>query len=195
VARDRKRARQRRGPARKGAAHPPQVPAHIPGPVEHASGDVDELDAAIVRGAANAVGEGGASTLPADPEAGDKQLTAPADGEDGVADGLEELNGSGGEPPAVGALQPAEDGEPPAKSSTKGSAAARREGEVRHKQSLAARTVAFLRACSAELQRMQWPDRRQTSQATAVVLGFVVVAGVYLGVADWVAQKIVNFIL
>ena len=42
---------------------------------------------------------------------------------------------------------------------------------------------------------MQWPDRRQTSQATAVVLGFVVIAGVYLGVADWVAQKLVNLIV
>jgi preprotein translocase SecE subunit len=62
-------------------------------------------------------------------------------------------------------------------------------------QSLLDRTSAFLRASWAELQRMQWPDRRQTSQATAVVLGFVVVAGVYLGVADWVAQKIVNLIL
>ena len=27
------------------------------------------------------------------------------------------------------------------------------------------------------------------------MLGFVAVAGVYLGAADWVAQKIVNFVL
>ena len=32
-------------------------------------------------------------------------------------------------------------------------------------------------------------------QATGVVLGFVIVAGVYLGVADFVAQKFVNLIL
>jgi preprotein translocase SecE subunit len=57
------------------------------------------------------------------------------------------------------------------------------------------RAIAFLRASWAELQRVQWPDRRQVSQATAVVLGFVAVAGAYLGAADWVAQKIVNFIL
>ncbi len=61
------------------------------------------------------------------------------------------------------------------------------------RQSIFARAVAFLRASWAELQRMQWPDRRQTTQATAVVLGFVIVAGIYLGVADWIAQKIVNF--
>jgi preprotein translocase SecE subunit len=57
------------------------------------------------------------------------------------------------------------------------------------------RAIAFLRASWAELQRMQWPDRRQVTQATTVVLGFVAVAGVYLGAADWAAQKIVNFIL
>ncbi len=57
------------------------------------------------------------------------------------------------------------------------------------------RVLNFLRASWAELQRVQWPDRRQVAQATAVVLGFVAIAGVYLGVADWAAQKIVNYIL
>ena len=42
---------------------------------------------------------------------------------------------------------------------------------------------------------MDWPDRRQVGQATAVVLGFVVVAGAFLGLADVVAQQIVEFIL
>ena len=36
------------------------------------------------------------------------------------------------------------------------------------------RAIGFLRASWAELQRVQWPDRRQVFQATAVVLGFVV---------------------
>ena len=36
---------------------------------------------------------------------------------------------------------------------------------------------------------MQWPDRRQVGQATAVVLGFVVVAGAFLGVADVITQS------
>ncbi|MBC7551240.1 MAG: preprotein translocase subunit SecE [Cellulomonas sp.] len=53
----------------------------------------------------------------------------------------------------------------------------------------------FLRASWAELQRVQWPDRRQVGQATGVVLGFVVVAGAYLGLADAVAQRIVDAIL
>jgi preprotein translocase subunit SecE len=57
------------------------------------------------------------------------------------------------------------------------------------------RFIAFLRASWAELQRVQWPDRRQVAQATAVVLGFVVIAGAYLGLADAAAQRVVDFIL
>ena len=53
----------------------------------------------------------------------------------------------------------------------------------------------FIKACWAELQRVQWPDRKQVGQATAVVLGFVVIAGAFLGVADIIAQRIVDFIL
>ena len=56
------------------------------------------------------------------------------------------------------------------------------------------RAIAFLRASWAELQRVQWPDRRQVTQATAVVLGFVAIAGAYLGLADYVAKEIVEFI-
>jgi preprotein translocase subunit SecE len=32
-------------------------------------------------------------------------------------------------------------------------------------------------------------------QATTVVLGFVIVAGAFLGLADFLAQKLVDFIL
>src|SRR3954452_22817886 len=57
------------------------------------------------------------------------------------------------------------------------------------------RVTNFLRASWPELQRVQCPDRRQVAQATAVVLGFVIIAGLYLGLADWVAQKVVNYVL
>jgi preprotein translocase subunit SecE len=57
------------------------------------------------------------------------------------------------------------------------------------------RLVGFLQGSWRELQRVQWPDRRQVMQATGVVIGFVIVAGVFLGVADLVAQKVVNLIL
>ena len=58
-----------------------------------------------------------------------------------------------------------------------------------------ARLVGFLQGSWRELQRVQWPDRRQVAQATGVVLGFVIVAGAFLGLSDLVAQKLVNFIL
>jgi preprotein translocase subunit SecE len=57
------------------------------------------------------------------------------------------------------------------------------------------RLTTFLRGSWRELQRVQWPDRRQVGQATAVVIGFVIVAGAFLGLADFVAGKIVDYII
>jgi preprotein translocase subunit SecE len=57
------------------------------------------------------------------------------------------------------------------------------------------RLIHFLQGSWRELHRVQWPDRRQVMQATGVVIGFVIVAGVYLGLADWVAGKVVPWIL
>jgi preprotein translocase SecE subunit len=57
------------------------------------------------------------------------------------------------------------------------------------------RLITFLQGSWRELQRVQWPDRRQVMQATGVVVGFVIVAGLYLGLADTVASKLVNLIL
>jgi preprotein translocase subunit SecE len=63
------------------------------------------------------------------------------------------------------------------------------------RQSLALRLIHFLQGSWRELQRVQWPDRRQVMQATGVVIGFVIVAGVFLGVADLIANKVVQLIL
>lgn len=57
------------------------------------------------------------------------------------------------------------------------------------------RVNAFLRACWAELQRVQWPNRRAVGQATTVVLGFVLIAGSFLGLMDFVWQKVVTALL
>jgi preprotein translocase subunit SecE len=57
------------------------------------------------------------------------------------------------------------------------------------------RLINFLQGSWSELQRVQWPDRRQVMQATGVVIGFVIVAGVFLGVADFFAGKLMNYIL
>jgi preprotein translocase subunit SecE len=215
VARDRKRAKQRRERrAPRGAptaAHAEIHRADVPGALEHASGEVDEFDAALIAGAGGVPMpdsgvseevEDGNGAGPGEPKAlvTESEAAANIEPERALPDYLiggahiETAPGGGDEGPPTRrrgggvALEPESEGS--------GGDEIERVAERReHKRSLPVRAVAFLRASWAELQRVQWPDRPQVSQATAVVLGFVAVAGVYLGAADWVAQKIVNFIL
>ncbi len=191
MARDRKRAKQRRG--RRGAsaagngsggdanaddvAQPtPALPsdAHIPGALEHASAEVDEFDAALVSGA------GGVPATDAefDSETDPARLSEPEIENEAEAEGdltVDERRALSTDSGSHLATPEQASGAPTPKSGN--------------------RAVAFLRASWAELHRVQWPDRRQVFQATAVVLGFVVVAGAYLGLADFVAKEIVNAIL
>jgi preprotein translocase subunit SecE len=67
-----------------------------------------------------------------------------------------------------------------------------REGADPHKRG---RLVAFLVAVWAELQRVQWPDRRQLTQLTGVVLFFVLIVGAYLGGLDAIFSKLIQAIL
>ncbi len=178
MARDRKRAKQRRDRARAGAASSaPMAAAHAaeqaPDLLEHASADADEARAAVIQGAA-------AAQAALQPEA-ETEL----DG--GLASDEEAMKLATGT--QRGSVEPDQ-----AKPAAEEGAGRRQAPPSRSRASLASRTVDFLRACWAELQRMQWPNRQQTSQATAVVLGFVIVAGIYLGVADLISQKIVNLI-
>jgi preprotein translocase subunit SecE len=57
------------------------------------------------------------------------------------------------------------------------------------------RFLTFLRGSWAELQRVQWPNRSQVAQATGVVIGFVIVAGSYLGLLDVVWRRVVDAII
>jgi preprotein translocase SecE subunit len=57
------------------------------------------------------------------------------------------------------------------------------------------RVIAFLGHCVDELRRVQWPDRRQVGQGTAVTLGFVVLAGGYLGLMDAIWKPLIEAIL
>jgi preprotein translocase subunit SecE len=198
VARDRKRAKQRR--ARRGredasatsvgqsAGNPPHegnggspVRADVPGALDHASGDVDEFDAALVRGAggvpAEADGAAGVDSVAADPKhLSEREIEDEAEAEGDLSeDEIQEIAGPSGAGGGGGIATPEQ-----------ASGAPQRGGN---------RAVGFLRASWAELQRVQWPDRRQVFQATAVVLGFVAIAGAYLGLADYVAKEIVEFIL
>jgi preprotein translocase subunit SecE len=165
VARNRKRARDRRAPR----------PANTAG-VATASGDQAEPD-----GTPLDAPEPLAHATP-DSELAEAQLAAARPDPDEVPD-EEELE----------AFEEASDQQPVAAGRRAGSVAA--PAHPVERESLPARTATFVRGSWRELQRVQWPDRRQVMQATSVVIGFVIVAGVFLGVADVVAQKIVNLIL
>jgi preprotein translocase subunit SecE len=228
VARDRQRAKQRkarraqgRGPAR---SQPRR--ADLPGELEHASGEVDEFEAALVSGADGQTVDD-EPDLDSDRAAGDEEddfedaaLAARDDELDqddraadddrsallGSADDEDDRSADGDfddDRSAVatrgGDLEDEEDDVDDAtleREAVRTAPAARREaapGAPTRKG--AGRFVGFLRASWSELQRVQWPDRRQVAQATGVVIGFVIVAGLYLGVADWVAKQIVNAII
>jgi preprotein translocase subunit SecE len=57
------------------------------------------------------------------------------------------------------------------------------------------RVFTFLGHVVDELRRVQWPDRRHVGQGTAVVLGFVVLAGGYLGLMDAIWKPLVEAII
>jgi preprotein translocase subunit SecE len=208
VARDRQRAKQRK--ARRAAQNPGPAPSQprrsdVPGELEHASGEVDEFEAALVSGADgqtvddNPRGHDDADALDRDDarsaddadaldrddaDALDRDDARSADEDDfavrsAVADEEDEVDEAILEREATAAGPRREATVPPGAPTRKG----------------AGRFITFLRASWAELQRVQWPDRRQVAQATGVVIGFVIVAGLYLGLADWVAKQVVNFII
>jgi preprotein translocase subunit SecE len=77
----------------------------------------------------------------------------------------------------------------------RGAVAAPEAAHVERRAGIFERLIGFLQGCWRELQRVQWPDRPQVIQATGVVIGFVIVAAAFLGLADFVAGKIVTFIL
>jgi preprotein translocase SecE subunit len=155
VARNRRRAAERKGRQRpdegNGAPEPNERihRADQPGSLDHASGEVDEVEASIVAGADG------------EPLDDDEELLE--------AEELDEADRHEVAAPA-----------------TAGAPTTGRGGP---------RFLNFLRASWAELKRVQWPDRRQVGQATAVVLGFVVVAGAFLGVIDALAQRLVDLII
>jgi preprotein translocase SecE subunit len=195
VARDRKRAKQRRDRRAPGSRRPskPQQPirSDVPGALDHASGEADEFEAALVRGA---------DGVPVQPDALDG---ADASAVPDVEDDSVELDEHEVEAEALveGDLGADELEEPLDSTARVAPGGGGRRGGVSPEQASGApirggnRVLSFFRASWAELQRVQWPDRRQVTQATAVVLGFVAIAGAYLGLADYVAKEIVEFIL
>jgi preprotein translocase subunit SecE len=184
MARDRKRAKQRRDrrdrrpPAPRGgvrtdvrrAEEAEEELLEAPEPLEHASAEVDIAEAQLAAGRPE----------PDDDEEplSEEELTEAE--EEAAAAGGGDFHGAGGS-------EVYEDEEEPLPA---GRAPARRPREVPGN-----RVVAFLQGSWRELQRVQWPDRRQVAQATGVVIVFVIIAGLFLGLVDALSQKIVDAIL
>ncbi|HZU59460.1 MAG TPA: preprotein translocase subunit SecE [Solirubrobacteraceae bacterium] len=192
MARNRKRAKERRDrrpqavTGRSGlAAAGSEFSEGSPSPLEHAAPDAELADAQLALGSVEALEEEPFSgeapqELDRSEELADdypEELDGSGSGNGGgVGIGGRFSGGGGTNPPGGGGAVPL-----PAP----GAAPARPR----------ARLLAFLEGSWRELQRVQWPDRRQVMQATAVVLGFVIVAGVFLGVADTVSSHFMNAVL
>ncbi len=189
MARNRKRAKERRarrtesgyGGRRVAASGAEAVPRRIeddeltpPSPIEHAMPDMELADAQLEVGRTEPIDEAEdelefeeeAEAAAAPPGGGGRRLSPPNGQEPGPSG-----RGSAGEiaVPAPGVVGP--------------------------RVGLLARLVGFLQGSWRELQRVQWPDRRQVAQATGVVIGFVIVAGVFLGLCDLAFSHLMNFIL
>jgi preprotein translocase SecE subunit len=67
--------------------------------------------------------------------------------------------------------------------------------EARRPRRQRGKVLTFLGHVIDELRRVQWPDRRQTGQGTAVTLGFVVVAGGFLGLMDALWKPVVDWLI
>jgi preprotein translocase SecE subunit len=186
VARDRRRAKQRRerqsrsgSPSAQGAdgnALPQDNPLHEHEPAEFASGEVDLADARLATSRPERSEPDVSDDEPLGGSTTDElfEHALDDDGSSVAADGGGRDGGDGGET----AVAPLGGRSPEPKQ--------RREGS---------RFVNFLRGSWRELQRVQWPDRPQVAQATAVVIGFVLIAGGFLGLADWLSSRIVDLIV
>ena len=81
--------------------------------------------------------------------------------------------------------------EEPATKGPRGVRGGRAKAEERHRN----RLIAFLIASWAELQRVQWPNRKQLTQMTGIVLMFVLIAGGYLGLLDAIFSRLIQQII
>jgi preprotein translocase SecE subunit len=201
VARDRQRAKQRKARRAQNPGPAPSRPhrENVPGELDHASGEVDRFEAELISGADGepaAELDGLEREVERDEVERDEVERDEVERDEVERDELDreivedevELEEEPLEDEDDGAVEPV---------AAERAATVSREGAVPGQPTKrgASRFLAFIRASWAELQRVQWPDRRQVAQATAVVLGFVVIAGAYLGLADAVAQEIVDIII
>jgi preprotein translocase subunit SecE len=186
MARNRKRRSDRR-PRRPGddGLTPPRVATARPGldeapdPIEHATPDVELAEAQLALGRPELAEAGDALEGDDDDILDEAAVNGGDSGGGGVSGGHGGSGAGRGSSPEAGG----------------GGLAPRPTSTPAHRAGMGTRLVQFLQGSWRELQRVQWPDRRQVMQATGVVIGFVIVAGVFLGVADVVASKVVTLIL
>ena len=144
----------------------PEGTTPAPDPLKHASAYVDEAKLA----------EAGAE-LPEDDQ---------ADYDDEVEGGAELADDYAAAPDSLQAPEPTR------RSQAAAEAAAAHTGRPRKQRG---KVLTFLGHCVDELRRVQWPNRQQVGQGTAVTLGFVVIAGSYLGLMDAIWKPVVEAIL
>jgi preprotein translocase SecE subunit len=172
VARDRQRAKQRRAKRQPGAGGPAA-----------GSASTNARDIGLDQADADDAGLG--NTAPPEPtKHGMPHVEEAHMAEAGPVDFDEELDTGSGAPDEVeGDLVPA---------ARPGAAERAAHARPRKRRS---GVIGFLGHCIDELKRVQWPDRRQVGQGTAVTLGFVVVAGAYLGLLDALINPLIQAIL
>jgi preprotein translocase subunit SecE len=202
VARNRKRAKDRQRRTRQPVPsarteHDDQID-----PIRHATPDVEIAEAQMALGRPDLVDPDAQPATPIEDEPEEELTEAEFESEEDFADAVE---AGGFEVEADDQADAADAGGGAGRRGRRGRGAGEGGGDGAVERSSAAhpaerrstgsRLINFLQGSWRELQRVQWPDRRQVIQATGVVIGFVIVAGVYLGVADTVASHLMNWIL
>jgi preprotein translocase subunit SecE len=209
VARDRQRAKQRKARREKssrpdaapdasaqpqeGEQENPLTRSDLSGELEHMTANVDQFDAALIAGAEGVTADEGVALGDGveHPEAlDDEDFAELEDRIDEVERAIET-----GDQDHIDEVEHDLDDDISERKRTRTASPAAAGATVAATKKGPGRFLAFLRASWAELRRVQWPDRRAVGQATAVVLGFVLVAGLYLGLVDALAKKLVDLII
>jgi preprotein translocase SecE subunit len=185
VARNRKRAKERRARRPQTVASRRADRDEAPDPIAHAAPDVELAEAQLAIGRPD---------LDASPVPGVSGYEPAFEDEEELEPEPEPIGAGGGRAGVrIGAGFDGDEGD--GGGGPGAAAAAAPAGAVQPRIGLLARLIGFLQGSWRELQRVQWPDRRQVAQATAVVIGFVIVAGVFLGLADLAFSHLVNYVL
>ena len=190
MARNRKRAKERRARRPQPVATRRAIADDAPDPIAHATPDVELAEAQLAMGRPEIESEEDARGYAEaaeeleeleEREEREREPVGSGGGRDRarIGAGFDGESGGGG-----GGGGPSEVALPPPGG-----------GAVETRVSLLARLIGFLQGSWRELQRVQWPDRRQVAQATSVVIGFVIVAGVFLGLSDLAFSHLMNYVL